>query len=472
MSRASEALGVEVVELVSHLLEAGRTDPMYRDLYLQRARMRFASVLPLPEYLRLEDERVSIDNLLRQSRAAVERGEWNTLKALTGRIRTLRRLVDETHSLVELGQAVYAATDVPLDPFSPGFQTLFAVSADDLTAVRTRILETLSALQQLDPAWREFYAARRAHFQTLSVDALASAPQAARPNPNQLQREALQALDKGDLDQVEHLAQAMLAPPTPPPVTLPTPQAVSATQIGVSVAFPEKTLAGAQRLGLTPARVGPSSEFYEYLSCCCVWRATFPDRPLTEGGKRIKGCTCGHACPPSIPLALKENLDLLMVHPFINSGGARYLPRFAAEHVLIEDFPEDEAYLHHSELPSALGLPKRGGVARVDLELALLERGPEIVKDELGLDPQEFRLLCIPFDLYSRLGPQRGWGQQRLWTHFDGYQVLEGGKLRALVGGDVRYGGIYDLCSISRVDGREGVTTRFAVVRRERLVAA
>jgi hypothetical protein len=49
--------------------------------------------------------------------------------------------------------------------------------------------------------------------------------------------------------------------------------------------------------------------------------------------------------------------------------------------------------------------------------------------------------------------------------------VLEGGKLRALAGGDVRYGGIYDLCSISRADEREGVTTRFAVVRRERLVA-
>lgn len=49
--------------------------------------------------------------------------------------------------------------------------------------------------------------------------------------------------------------------------------------------------------------------------------------------------------------------------------------------------------------------------------------------------------------------------------------MREGGKLRALVGGDGRYGGIYDLCSISRVEGREGVTTRFAVVRRERLAA-
>lgn len=160
-----------------------------------------------------------------------------------------------------------------------------------------------------------------------------------------------------------------------------------------------------------------------------------------------------------------------MVHPFINSGGARYLPRFAAEHVLIEDFSEEETHTQHSELLSALGLKKRTAVSRLEIEQALLQHGPHLVKDELQLDPREFRLLCVPFAVYSRLGPARRWGRQQCWTHFDGYQVLEGGKLRALVGGDARYGGIYDLCSISRADEREGVTTRFAVVRRERLMA-
>lgn len=55
-----------------------------------------------------------------------------------------------------------------------------------------------------------------------------------------------------------------------------------------------------------------------------------------------------------------------------------------------------------------------------------------------------------------RLGLGRGWGRQQLWTHFDGYQILQGGKLRALVEGNTRYGGISDLCSISRADEREG----------------
>jgi hypothetical protein len=338
--------------------------------------------------------------------------------------------------------------------------------------VRARVVEHLAALAREDPSWQSFYAARRTFFQTLSLAAHESPTQETRPtDPGQLRREALQALEKGDMGQLERLAQEMLKPAAPPQVTIPTPHAVPAAQMSLSAAFTEETLAGARRLGFAPARVGPDGEFYEYLSCCCVWRATFPNRPLTEGGKRIKGCTCGHVCPPTIPPPLKETLDLLMVHPFINSGGARYLPRFAAEQVLVEGFPEGEATSYHSELLTALGLPKRTGVSRLEIEQALLQHGHHIVHDELRLDPQEFRLLCIPFDLYSRLGPARGWGQQLRWTHFDGYQVIEGGKLRALVGGDVRYGGIYDLCSISRADEREGVTARFAVVRRERLVA-
>ena len=136
----------------------------------------------------------------------------------------------------------------------------------------------------------------------------------------------------------------------------------------------------------------------------------------------------------------------------------------------MEDFAEDEAACDlSSQLLCALGLKRRRAQSRSQIEAALLRRGPQITESELGLQPQEFRLLCIPFDLYLRLGPAPGWGQRKLWTHFDGYQVLKGGKLRALVGGDARYGGIHDLCSISRADEREGVIARFAVVRRQRL---
>jgi len=78
--------------------------------------------------------------------------------------------------------------------------------------------------------------------------------------------------------------------------------------------------------------------------------------------------------------------------------------------------------------------------------------------------------VCVPYDVYLRAGRDLGWGQQPWWTHVDGYQLGRGTKLRALVAGDVRHGGLYDLCAIGSDDGREAVLARFAVVRRARML--
>jgi len=45
------------------------------------------------------------------------------------------------------------------------------------------------------------------------------------------------------------------------------------------------------------------------------------------------------------------------------------------------------------------------------------------------------------------------------------------GRLLALAGGDVRFGGLYDLLGLSRDYDSDRVVARFAVVRRERMVA-
>jgi hypothetical protein len=42
--------------------------------------------------------------------------------------------------------------------------------------------------------------------------------------------------------------------------------------------------------------------------------------------------------------------------------------------------------------------------------------------------------------------------------------------LRALAGGDGRFGGHFDLVSISSSDSRDGVYARFAIIRRARQV--
>ena len=102
-----ETAGPDTLQVISQFLEAGKTDTIYRDLYLQRARTFFAPLLPHPAHLRLEREKISIDNLLRQNRAAVERGEWSKIKKLSGRIRALHHIVEGKRSLLKLGQALY-----------------------------------------------------------------------------------------------------------------------------------------------------------------------------------------------------------------------------------------------------------------------------------------------------------------------------------------------------------------------------
>jgi hypothetical protein len=122
-----------------------------------------------------------------------------------------------------------------------------------------------------------------------------------------------------------------------------------------------------------------------------------------------------------------------------------------------------------SELLTALGLTRRNGLSRAEIEIGLREKGAILVREQLGLDPTKFRLVCIPYDVYARLGQERKWGQQPRWTHVDGYQLLKGRPMRALVAGDIRFGGLFDLCSLSQVDERETVVTRLAVIHRERL---
>jgi hypothetical protein len=137
---------------------------------------------------------------------------------------------------------------------------------------------------------------------------------------------------------------------------------------------------------------------------------------------------------------------------------------------LIDDFSENETTAGApSKLVTALGLAGRSGCARTEIEAALMSFGDQILAQQLGLNPLEFRLVCVPFDVYARFGRARGFGQWPHRTHFDGYRVMGGNQLRALVGGDRRFGGLFDLVSISPSDAREGVYARFAVVRRARM---
>jgi hypothetical protein len=175
--------------------------------------------------------------------------------------------------------------------------------------------------------------------------------------------------------------------------------------------------------------------------------------------------------PPGSAEALRDRVEMLMIHPLVNSGGARHLPKLVAEDVLVEDFPDpvEGEPPATSKLLAALGLPGRRGLPRIAIEEALLMHGARVLEKELGLDPRVFRLVCIPSDVHLRLGEAEGWGRQPFWTHFDGYLVMANGRLRALAGGDVRYGG---LLGVGRDYDSDRLVARFAVVLRERMVAS
>ncbi len=165
-----------------------------------------------------------------------------------------------------------------------------------------------------------------------------------------------------------------------------------------------------------------------------------------------------------------------MIHPLANSGGARHLPTLVAEDVLVEDFPDpaEGEQPSVSQLLATLELPGRRGLSRVAIERALLVHGARVLEKELGLDPRVFRLVCIPSDVHFRLGEAEGWGRRPFWTHFDGYLIrTDEGRLRllALAGGDVRFGGLYDLLGVGREYDSDRLVARFAVVHRERMVA-
>lgn len=195
--------------------------------------------------------------------------------------------------------------------------------------------------------------------------------------------------------------------------------------------FSPQTLAAARELGLNPARL------------------SFPSGPSDK---------------------VRDVTEFYLLNPFITSAGTRYNACLAPEDLLLEDFPEPDGKEElSSKLLSKLGLQSRWGLTRLEIEDALLDHGLEILT-ELQLDPDAFRLVPIPADLYTHLAPDYGWGEKELWTHFDGYRVLEGGSLQALAGGDKRFGETHDVVSFGLGYSNSRLFTRFAVVQRRRMM--
>jgi hypothetical protein len=470
------AKDTNTIKIVGLLLDVAKSDTVYREVHLRAARQLLSPVLDESAYRAIGSSEKEIEALMRRSRTAALHRDWDQAAELCARADELRQRVATMGNLAKLGKEVYEADAVVFDPFSPGKHLgphAQAAQAD----VRSRLIDALASLAKLDTGSSAFYEKRRSYFSALEVKGAAVSQKGPQRDRAQAEQLAMEAAERGDAAALQRLAKelrdwkkesAAEVASTGGPAMLSRYEC----PIDLSVPFPPQVVDRAREMGLVQARTAPVDELAKVREVIYA----YVDQPVPsspdmerEGALRARA-----QAELELPAELDKEEPRVLLGQFIqqiflNSGGARYLPPATAETVLLEDFAEDESADQPSKLLAALKLPKRNGRSRAEIESALMRFGPEVLENTLSLDPVEFRLVCIPYDLYTRFGRERGFGKWSHWTHFDGYQVMAGNRLRALVGGDARFGGLFDLVSISPTDARDGVYTRFAVVRRARM---
>jgi hypothetical protein len=465
-----------VNQVASLLIEAANTDTVYRDLYLRRARELFSSTLDESAYRGVKSSEKNIEDLIGRGRLAVLQRNWDQAAQLSAQVESLRQRKAAMSPLAAIGKELYDADTVAFDPFSPG-KHLGPQAEAKQPELRNRLLETLASLAKLDPSFGSSYQKRRRYFSGLQLTSSTASQKTAQRDRAQTERLALEAAEKGDAAALQRLAQELRDWKESGTATASVGASTVMTRyespVDLAVSLEADIITRARELGLAEAQTAPEAEIAAVREAIYahVWQPTPANPDLEREGVLRARALAEKNLPGQVA---SEDLKILAAQfvqqIFINSGGARYLPPLSAEKTLIEDFAETEAAADApSKLLQALGLPKRKGLARMTIEAALARSGDEILEKRLGLDPLEFRLVCIPYDLYVRFGRDRGFGKWSHWTHFDGYQVMSGNRLRALVGGDGRFGGLNDLVSISASDARDNVYARFAVVRRARM---
>jgi hypothetical protein len=461
---------------VARLVTAADGDTVYRDVYLRRASELLSPLIAETHYESALVARDQLAKLVGQARAAVTRQDWPKVRELGSQASALQHSLDAEGARLSAAESVYGAPPVVLDPWSPGLppSKRWSVPAQ----ARTDVVSALVELAREDPPARELYATRQRALEALVVPGSpAAGPETTSgASAAHVEQQALQALERGDVAALQGLADSMLGGGTgareageegaPARGRIVAPASLGEP-------LPEACLRRAATLGLEPVEATIRSaevarEIGDFVERYALGASAAVHERARDGIARLTVAAEEVAVSPELAAIFAETLSLFALHAFVNSAGLRYVPVPAPREVLLVESHADgdEAV---TPLLRELGLAQRRALARDDIEVQLRKNGARVVTELLGLDPLVFRIVCIPPDVFMRVGRERGWGQRPEWTHFDGYQVMKGGRLRALVGGNVRFGGLFDLCSISGDDGRDNTVVRFAVIRRDRL---
>jgi hypothetical protein len=398
------------------LIDVSSVDLLYADLYLDRAGTLLPEILSRDDYARVRAERQELPRLIEALRGATERAEWARVEALAAEAIARQAHTVTLGAVLDVADAVYGPRTLRLGPAALGLAGLAPCA--EVERERAGLVERLAWLASADPEWHRLYGQRAAAFHVHRGGG--GGGNRATMDEQGLRASILDALGRADFGTVRRLVDGagpgsgngagMACRVAPPPF---------GRARALRAPIPSDVIERAAALGLVPEVLGADSQWEGYLA------------GETEDAAA--------AWP-----ALHESLDLLVVRPFMSSGGMRYVPWFGGEEtLLVEAFPETEPD-GPGPLLDRLGLERRRGLSRLAVEDAVRSHSVALCS-EIGLDPFEFTLTVIPFDAYVRLAPRYGWGAQALWTHFDGYQVVSGRRLHALIGGDVRYGGAADL---------------------------
>src|SRR5262247_1328271 len=107
-------------QAIALLIEAGKTDTVYRDVYLRRARDLFSPTLDEPGYRAIASMQKELDELVRHTRSAVVQFNWAKAVELSDQADRRRKDIDEHAGIARLAHQVYEADVVAFDPLSPG----------------------------------------------------------------------------------------------------------------------------------------------------------------------------------------------------------------------------------------------------------------------------------------------------------------------------------------------------------------
>jgi hypothetical protein len=462
------------LKTIAHLVTAADGDTLHRDVYLRRATELLSPLMSETSYAATVTARERLERLMAQARGAVAQRNWQDVRELGASAAGLQRSLAAEQETVATAESVYDVPPVIADPLSPGLKSKRWSSP---AQARAEVIGALAELAREDPGSRELYLARQRALEALKLPGAAAGDSKAAPVPGaNLEQQALQALERGDAAALQELAESMVGRPAagaaadepgtaargslvvPPVLGEPLPAACAPRAKALGLEAVEAKLASEK----VSAAISGFVERYALGASQAVH-----DRSQ-DGVARVKLAAEDFTVPPELSATFADTISLMALHLFVNSAGVRYVPLpVAREALLVEPHAEGEDPV--TPLLRELGLDRRRALSRDEIEVRLQKNGARVIAEHLGLDPIAFRLVCVPADVYVRLGRERGWGQRPEWTHFDGYQIAKGGRLRALVGGNAKFGGLFDLCSIASDDARDNTVARFAVIRRERL---